>query len=72
VQGYDFVHLLKNHGCKLQMGGDQWGNIVTGTELIRRMGAGEGFALVAPLITKSDGGCRTATSWCRATISSTC
>lgn len=57
VQGYDFVHLLKNHGCKLQMGGsDQWGNIVTGTELIRRMGAGEGFALVAPLITKSDGG----------------
>lgn len=57
VQGYDFVHLLKNHGCKLQMGGsDQWGNIVTGTELIRRMDAGEGFALVAPLITKSDGG----------------
>ncbi|MCF8256320.1 MAG: tyrosine--tRNA ligase [Flavobacteriales bacterium] len=57
VQGYDFVHLLKNHGCKLQMGGsDQWGNIVTGTELIRRMGAGEGFALVAPLITKTDGG----------------
>jgi tyrosyl-tRNA synthetase len=57
VQGYDFVHLLKNHGCKLQMGGsDQWGNIVTGTELIRRMGAGEGFALVAPLITKADGG----------------
>jgi len=57
VQGYDFVHLLKNHGCKLQMGGsDQWGNIVTGTELIRRMGAGEGFALVAPLITRADGG----------------
>ena len=57
VQGYDFVHLLKNHGCKLQMGGsDQWGNIVTGTELIRRMGAGEAFALVAPLITKADGG----------------
>jgi tyrosyl-tRNA synthetase len=57
VQGYDFVHLLKNNGCKLQMGGsDQWGNIVTGTELIRRMGAGEAFALVAPLITKADGG----------------
>lgn len=57
VQGYDFVHLLKNHGCNLQMGGsDQWGNIVTGTELIRRMGVGEGFALVAPLITKADGG----------------
>jgi tyrosyl-tRNA synthetase len=57
VQGYDFVHLLKNYSCKLQMGGsDQWGNIVTGTELIRRMGAGEGFALVSPLITKADGG----------------
>jgi tyrosyl-tRNA synthetase len=57
VQGYDFAHLLKEKGCKLQMGGsDQWGNIVTGTELIRRMGLGEAKALVAPLITKADGG----------------
>ncbi len=57
VQGYDFAHLLKTMGCKLQMGGsDQWGNIVTGTELIRRMGLGEAKALVAPLITKADGG----------------
>lgn len=57
VQGFDFVHLLKEKGCKLQMGGsDQWGNIVTGTELIRRMGLGEAVALVAPLITKADGG----------------
>ena len=56
VQGYDFMHLYKNEGCKLQMGGsDQWGNITTGTELIRRMAGGEGFALTAPLITKSDG-----------------
>lgn len=57
VQGYDFAHLLKIKGVKLQMGGsDQWGNIVTGTELIRRMGLGEAKALVAPLITKADGG----------------
>jgi len=56
VQGYDFLHLYKNEGCKLQMGGsDQWGNITTGTELIRRMSGGEGFALTAPLITKADG-----------------
>lgn len=56
VQGYDFVHLYKNEGCKLQMGGsDQWGNITTGTELIRRMEGGEAFAITAPLITKSDG-----------------
>jgi tyrosyl-tRNA synthetase len=56
IQGYDFVHLYKNHGCKLQMGGsDQWGNITTGTELIRRMTGGEAFALTAPLLTKSDG-----------------
>jgi tyrosyl-tRNA synthetase len=56
VQGYDFMHLYKHEGCKLQMGGsDQWGNITTGTELIRRMAGGEGFALTAPLITKSDG-----------------
>ena len=56
VQGYDFVHLYKNEGCKLQMGGsDQWGNITTGTELIRRMEGGEAFAITAPLVTKSDG-----------------
>lgn len=57
VQGFDFAHLLKEKGCKLQMGGsDQWGNIVTGTELIRRMGLGNAEALVAPLIRKADGG----------------
>lgn len=56
VQGYDFYHLYKNKGVKLQMGGsDQWGNIVTGTELIRRMAGGEAFALTAPLVTKADG-----------------
>lgn len=56
VQGTDFLHLYNNFGCKLQMGGsDQWGNIVTGTELIRRKAAGEAFALTCPLITKSDG-----------------
>ena len=56
VQGADFLHLYKSHGCKLQMGGsDQWGNIVTGTELIRRKTGGEAFALTCPLITKSDG-----------------
>jgi len=56
VQGYDFLHLYRELGCKLQMGGsDQWGNITTGTELIRRMEAGEAFALTAPLVTKSDG-----------------
>ena len=56
VQGYDFVHLYKSENCKLQMGGsDQWGNITTGTELIRRMEGGEAFAITAPLITKSDG-----------------
>jgi tyrosyl-tRNA synthetase len=56
VQGYDFLHLYENKGCKLQMGGsDQWGNITTGTELIRRKAGGEAFALTAPLITKSDG-----------------
>lgn len=56
VQGYDFFHLYKNKGAKLQMGGsDQWGNITTGTELIRRMSGGEAYALVAPLITKADG-----------------
>ena len=57
VQGYDFLFLYKNYNCKLQMGGsDQWGNITTGTELIRRMEGGEAFALTCPLITKSDGG----------------
>lgn len=57
VQGYDFLHLYKEKSCKLQMGGsDQWGNIVTGTELIRRKEQGEAFALTSPLITKSDGG----------------
>jgi len=56
VQGYDFAHLYKTEGVKLQMGGsDQWGNITTGTELIRRMHGGEAYALTAPLITKSDG-----------------
>lgn len=57
VQGTDFLHLYKSMGCKLQMGGsDQWGNIVTGTELIRRKESGEAFALTCPLITKADGG----------------
>lgn len=57
VQGYDFLFLYKNKNCKLQMGGsDQWGNIVTGTELIRRKTGGEAYALTCPLITKSDGG----------------
>ena len=56
IQGYDFFHLFNNHNVKLQMGGaDQWGNIVTGTELIRRKGGGEGFAFTCKLITKSDG-----------------
>ncbi len=57
VQGTDFLHLYKTMGCKLQMGGsDQWGNITTGTELIRRIAGGEAFALTCPLITKADGG----------------
>ncbi|HKC36466.1 MAG TPA: tyrosine--tRNA ligase [Chitinophagaceae bacterium] len=56
VQGYDFYWLYKNKNIKLQMGGsDQWGNIVTGTELIRRKDAGEAFAFTCPLITKADG-----------------
>ena len=56
LQGYDFYYLNTHKGCKLQMGGsDQWGNITTGTELIRRMGGGEAYALTCPLITKSDG-----------------
>ena len=56
VQGTDFLHLYQTMGCKLQMGGsDQWGNITTGTELIRRKTGGEAFALTCPLITKADG-----------------
>ena len=56
VQGYDFLHLYREHHCTLQMGGsDQWGNITTGTELIRRIAGGKGFALTCPLITKKDG-----------------
>ena len=56
VQGYDFIHLYKTHNCKLQFGGsDQWGNITTGTELIRRKESGSAFALTCPLITKADG-----------------
>lgn len=56
VQGYDFLHLYQNYNCTLQMGGsDQWGNITTGTELIRRIVSGKGYALTCPLITKADG-----------------
>lgn len=56
VQGYDFLYLYQNHNCTLQMGGsDQWGNITTGTELIRRIASGKGYALTCPLITKADG-----------------
>ncbi len=57
LQGYDYLHLYQEKGCRLQMGGsDQWGNITTGTELIRRKIGGEAYALVCPLITKADGG----------------
>lgn len=57
LQGYDFLHLYETKNCKLQMGGsDQWGNITTGTELIRRTNGGDAFALTCPLITKADGG----------------
>lgn len=57
LQAYDFLYLYQNFNCKLQMGGsDQWGNIITGTELIRRKLGGEAFALTCPLITKADGG----------------
>jgi tyrosyl-tRNA synthetase len=56
VQGYDFLYLYNNYKCKIQMGGsDQWGNITTGTELIRRIEGGEAFSMTCPLITKSDG-----------------
>jgi tyrosyl-tRNA synthetase len=57
MQGYDYYWLYVNKGCKLQMGGsDQWGNITTGTELVRRKAGGEAFAFTCPLITKADGG----------------
>jgi tyrosyl-tRNA synthetase len=57
LQGYDFLYLYEQEGCRLQMGGsDQWGNITTGTELIRRKTGGEAYALTCPLITKADGG----------------
>lgn len=56
LQGYDFLHLYQNMDCKIQMGGsDQWGNITTGTELIRRKASGKAYAITCPLITKSDG-----------------
>ena len=56
IQGYDFLHLYENHNCLLQMGGsDQWGNITTGTELIRRKLSGKAYAITCPLITKADG-----------------
>ena len=56
VQGYDFYYLNKHEGCSIQLGGsDQWGNITTGTELIRRMGGGDAFAVTTPLIKKADG-----------------
>ena len=56
VQGYDFLHLFREKNCKLQMGGsDQWGNITTGTEMIRKMDQGEAFAVTCPLIKKADG-----------------
>ena len=57
IQGYDFLHLYQDKNCRLQLGGsDQWGNITTGTELIRRVAGGEAYALTCPLITKADGG----------------
>ena len=57
LQGYDFLYLYRNKNCRLQLGGsDQWGNITTGTELIRRTDGGEAYALTCPLITKADGG----------------
>lgn len=57
LQGYDYMYLYEHEGCRLQMGGtDQWGNITTGTELIRRKLGGEAYALTCPLITKADGG----------------
>ena len=56
IQGYDFLHLFKSNNCTIQMGGsDQWGNITTGVELVRRVLNGKGYAITCPLITKSDG-----------------
>jgi tyrosyl-tRNA synthetase len=56
VQGFDFYHLYHSKNCKIQMGGsDQWGNIVTGTELLRKSGVDDAFALTTPLIKKADG-----------------
>lgn len=56
IQGYDFYHLYNTKNCKMQMGGsDQWGNIITGTELVRRMGGGEAYAFTCPLVKKADG-----------------
>jgi tyrosyl-tRNA synthetase len=56
IQGYDFLHLFNNYDCKIQLGGsDQWGNITTGTELIRRKSQGKAYAITCPLITKTDG-----------------
>ena len=56
VQGFDFMHLYEKYGCKVQLGGsDQWGNITTGTELIRRKLGAEAYAITCPLITKADG-----------------
>jgi tyrosyl-tRNA synthetase len=56
IQGYDFYYLWKHHNCSIQLGGsDQWGNIVTGTEMIRKMEGGSAYALTVPLITKADG-----------------
>ncbi len=64
LQGYDYLYLYRHYGCRLQMGGsDQWGNITTGTELIRRMDAGEAYALVCPLITKADGKTESGNVW---------
>ena len=64
VQGYDFLNLYRTHNCRIQIGGsDQWGNITTGTELIRRTVQGEAFALTCPLITKADG-----TKFCKTEI----
>lgn len=57
IQGYDFAHLRKKHDCKIQIGGsDQWGNIISGIEMIRKMNLGDAHAIVSPLITKPDGG----------------
>ena len=74
-QGYDFLHLFRNNDCQLQMGGsDQWGNMTTGTELVRRVAGGKAYALTVPLITKADGGkfgkTETGNIWLRAKYTS--